>query len=406
MIGRIFSTILAFIAYSWIAGLFDPIATLVTGSVAGNQFDSSNASYLNTMATFSLMSRTGILFIGMFVATLVSIWWNPVKAALTSMSVIGLAGFIMTAAPNKAYAYAETTDKAEAYTILPNESAFWIPDVGANKENQIKFDSEQYLSENKLAAKRFVIPHAKFANSGGWAGWDLYIPTGRLIIVDRTPYSREWVKSNERGTAKSDQSFPCQSKEGINITVGVSIGASVTEEQAAKFLYRFGVTPPKGDRRDPQVIFASVYYGRSLESVMDDVGRKKVQTLVCDEITARTLDKDNEDAALIMANVDKKTREYFNTVGITLDFIGWADTFEFDQTVQKAIDDKWAAAKMAEALPVLQAAANLKIQEGLGEGLAKHGLPIVVTPEMISALLKLVPPNTITTMATTPVPTK
>ena len=56
MIGRIFITVLAFIAYSWIAGLFDPIATLVTGSVAGNQFDSSNASYLNTMAIFSLMS--------------------------------------------------------------------------------------------------------------------------------------------------------------------------------------------------------------------------------------------------------------------------------------------------------------------------------------------------------------
>ena len=222
---------------------------------------------------------------------------------------------------------------------------------------------------------------------------DFFIPTGRLIIVDRTPYSREWVMQAHRGTSKSDDSFPCQSRGGLNISVGVSIGASVLEANAAKYLYWFGVVAPKGDRRDPQVIFTSVYYGRGVADVMDDVGRKKVQTLVCDEISARTFDRVNEEAPAIMTVVKKQAADYFSGVGITLDFIGWADTFTFDPVVQKAINDKFAADKLRDALPVLAAVAQLHVQEGLGKGLENKGLPMVVTPDMINALIGLVKPT-------------
>jgi len=324
-----------------------------------------------------------------FLMSLFAIWMKTLKEFIAASVALGL--LFVVAQPQQAFAYADTTDKTEAYTILPNESAFWIPDVGANKDIQVKFDSESYLSDNKVAAKRFIVPHAKLGNSGGFLGWDYYVPTGRLIIVDRTPYSREWVKSNARGTSTGDQSFPCQSKEGLNITAGVSIGASVSEENAAKFLYRFGVVTPQGDRKDPQVIFASVYTGRSLANVMDDVGRKKIQTLVCAEIGKRTFDQANDDMIVMMDSIQKTTKEYFASVGITLDFIGWADTFEFDPSVQKAVNDRYIANKLASALPVLQAVAGLKVQEGLGSGLDKHGLPIVVTPQMIDALIGLAP---------------
>ena len=67
------------------------------------------------------------------------------------------------------------------------------------------------------------------------------------------------MESHERGTSPRNESFPCQSKEGLNITVGVSIGASVLETNAAKYLYRFGVLPPNGDRTDPRVIFTRCF---------------------------------------------------------------------------------------------------------------------------------------------------
>ena len=78
---------------------------------------------------------------------------------------------------------------------------------------------------------------------------------------------------------------------------------------------------------------------------MDDVGRKKVQTLVCDEITARSFDQANNDAVKIMDSVKQKASDYFAAVGITLDFIGWADTFTFDPAVQEAVNRRYIASQ-------------------------------------------------------------
>jgi hypothetical protein len=64
-----------------------------------------------------------------------------------------------------AYAYYDQANYTEAYFILPNESAFFIPDVGANKETQGGFGSEAYLQENKIPAKRFEIPHQKLSGT-------------------------------------------------------------------------------------------------------------------------------------------------------------------------------------------------------------------------------------------------
>lgn len=389
---RIVFSFLAVIVFAAGGALFAPGATLLSGEVARDQFANSNSAYLAVAPSlFALSAFWGLLALALL-AALAFIWRDLFRGHGGKVGLVLCATLALAAQPRRAEAFAETTDRTEAYTILPNESAFWIPDVGANKDNQAQFDSEAFFQERKVALKRFVVPHQKLSGSGGasmFSGWDLYVPTGRLIIVDRTPYSREWVAAHDRGTSTRDESFPCQSREGLNITVGVSIGASVQEGNSAKYLYRFGVVTPKGNRSDPQVIFASVYYSRSLSEVMDDVGRKKVQTLVCEDIASRSFDRVNEEAVAIMDDVRKKAADYFAGVGITLDFIGWADTFTFDASVQKAVDDRYAAEKLKDVLPVLQALNQLKVQEGLGQGLATKGPPVVVTPDMLNALVNL-----------------
>ena len=400
MFTRILATLAALVVYAAVTTLYLPAATTLVGDMAAGQFkDSDQAGW---MAQWVSREFTG-LGVGLTVLLVIAlflIWRAPLGKLISRAAAPVLVALALGAGhSDKAWAFADTTDKTEAYTILPNESAFFIPDTGANKESQAQFDSEAYLQDKKIAVKRFVIPHQKLAGSGGtsWTstGWDYYVPTGRLIIVDRTPYSREWVAAHDRGTSARNESIPCQSKEGVNITIGVSIGASVTEENASKYLYHFGVLPPMDaagrllDRSSPQVIFTSVYYSRRLSDVMDDVGRKRVQTLVCNEIAARSFDEDNDQAVKIMDNVKKAAADYFATVGITLDFIGWGDTFTFDADVQKAVNDKRNAEALKDVLPVLQALAQLKVQEGLGQGMATKGLPIVVTPGMIDALAKL-----------------
>src|SRR5258708_5719830 len=78
---------------------------------------------------------------------------------------------------------------------------------------------------------------------------------------------------------------------------------------------------------------------------MDDVGRKKVQTLVCDEITSRSFDQANNDAVKIMDSVKQKAADYFSAVGVTLDFVGWADTFTFDPAVREAVNRRCIASQ-------------------------------------------------------------
>ena len=405
MFARLVSSLVAFAVYAAATLIFRPAATIVAGDVAAGQFQNTNSGAIAVHVISGALTGVNALLTLLLIAALAWIWRAPLAGLFGRRMVVALAPALallaaLGAHPHKALAFADTTDKTEAYTILPNESAFFIPDSGANKDSQAQFDSESYLQSNKIAVKRFVIPHQKLSGSGGtsWlsTGWDFYVPTGRLIIVDRTPYSREWVAARDRGTSARNESIPCQSKEGVNITVGVSIGASVTEDNAAKYLYHFGVLPPTDaagrllDRASPQTIFTSVYYSRRLSDVMDDVGRKRVQTLICNEIAARGFDEANEQAVKIMDNVKKSATDYFSGVGITLDFIGWGDTFTFDADVQKAVNDKRNAEALKDVLPVLQALAQIKVQEGEGQGMSSKGLPIVVTPGMLETLTKLV----------------
>jgi hypothetical protein len=375
--GRIWATFCLIVCWILAEFVLGTGATLELGKAAGAQFSPSDNAFLQTATLFGLFRGAGLLISVCTLAIAVVIWRKPL-IALISVAIL----FIATS-PDQALAYYDKTDYTEAYTILPNESAFWIPDVGDNT-NQAQFNSEEYLNSKKIATKRFIVPHAKLSGSGAF--FDFYVPAGRLIIVDRTPYSREWVSSPTRGTSARDEGFPCQSKEGLNITVGVSVGTSVSEANAAKFLYRFGVVTPDGKRNDPAVIFSSIYYGRSLTSVMDDVGRKKIQTLVCEQIAGRSFDQANAEANQIMATVAKSAGDWFNSVGITLEFMGWADTFSFDKDVQQVVNDSYKAQKLSSIIGVLQAATQLEVQRGLGAGLDKHGLPIVVTPDILNAI--------------------
>lgn len=387
---RGFASLFVFAGYVVANAAFAPVATLVTGKIAGDQFRNDDASYLITSYTFSLFSWVGMISTFALLVILAMIWWTPGKAAIKAIgAALAAAMLLVLAAPQSAKAYYDKTDWPEIYFILPNESAFYLPDVGANKDSQAAFGSEAYLVENKIAAKRFLIPHVKLPNSS-W-GSDYYVPAGRLIVVDRTPYAREWTKDSARGTNAGDQSFPCQSKEGLDVTVEVSIAATVFEEQAPKFLYRFGVKPPVGDRTTKEVVFVSVYQGRSLAEVMDTVVRGKIQGLVCKELALRPLDQINAESGMIMAEAEKNVRAFMAEFGITLDYIGWGGTFTFSETVQKSLDDKFAADKIAPVLTTLQAQADIRIKEGLGKGLAEKGLPqnLIAIPENLMGFTKM-----------------
>jgi hypothetical protein len=172
------------------------------------------------------------------------------------------------------------------------------------------------------------------------------------------------VDAQDRGTSKNKQGIHCQSKEGINMTFGISMGVSVMEDDAPRYLYRWGIAQdPKADQNNPQVQFQSVLHARSTQSIMDDVVFRKVQTLLCSEVSKRTFEKVNSELGTIMATTEDQSSKYLKSVGVTQDFIGWADTVNFDHEIQKAVNDSYRARILKPYLQTLERLAILETKQ-------------------------------------------
>jgi hypothetical protein len=415
MVGRVIGTVITTLLYAWAMMAYTPQAALIAGEAAGQQLDNTDSGYLTAVYTMSFFSAIGTILTVVFVGILAAIWFRPVREAIRrasqSLAVLLVAAAALLLGTNDGHAFFEKVDRTEIYPILPNQSAFWIPEVGAVKDKQVQVDSEAFLNDNKVQLNRFQIPHQKLTGSAGnsvFSGWDYYVPAGRLIIVDRTPFSHEWVDAADRGTSAKKEGFPCQSKEGLNVTVGVAIGASVSQANAAKYLFRFGVLPPRGEvkgtadaiENDGRIIFTSVYYSRSVQNVMEDFGRKKILEVICDQVTARTFDKVNEEATLIKDTAAKQIVDFFAGYGITIDFMGWADTFTFDKDVQDAVNRLYVAKQDEEIgrrlqpyTEVIKALAQAQAQRSFGDK-TDGRLPTTffgMPPEVVGPLLGMQP---------------
>ena len=131
MFGRLIATVVALFGYGSFYALYNPAVTLAVGKAAGNQFAPSDAAYLQTSYLFSAVHGLDIVLGSVLAIILAVIWFKPIKSWFTAAAIVAL--LFVVGMPNNANAYYDQKDFTEAYTILPNESAFWIPDVGDNK---------------------------------------------------------------------------------------------------------------------------------------------------------------------------------------------------------------------------------------------------------------------------------
>lgn len=230
-------------------------------------------------------------------------------------------------------------------TIEPNETAFVLPLEGKNKANQGKFDSEDYLEKNKVAAKRIEIP-TRWHQSGRWNADGKWIPTVRVVIVDRAPVTKKWL------TKKNDLNV--ESKESIAFGVGVTVTAAIPEELASRFLYR--------------------YSGKTLEKVVETDIRPFIQGVLTQEFGTRDLATCQESRKEVYQTMREKTKKYFHDYGIEILQIGAVGGFEYESPkIQAAIDAKFQSAQtvisskneVAAANNFLKAASAIKKQKDL-----------------------------------------
>jgi len=335
------------------------------------QFNMNAHDYALSNADSSFWMNFHIPFI-ILVLIVCVIWWKYIKEYISSFAVIALTVCSFSySAPS--YAYFQVHDNEERIPILPNQTAFLISDDG-DKNHQARMMSEEYLKNKEVPSQSVKIEH-KLLHRAGFSQ-DYYIPAERLILVTRTTFSRAWVSDKTRGTSSKNEGMPCQSSDSLNITTGVAISTRIDPENAAKYLYNFGVvSPAQIDYTNEEEIYKSTYDARSLTDVMDNAVRDQVHTLVCNEVSNKTFDQANAQMPQEMEEIQKSVKAYLDSVGITLISIGWADTFQFDESIQKAINDRYIAKTVSPYLHELQTLADIKVREGMGYGLAEHGVP-------------------------------
>lgn len=214
-------------------------------------------------------------------------------------------------------------DKPEFVTIEPHQTAFLIPLIG-DTGNQASFESEELLMEAKVAAKEIQIPH-RWVQTGRkyWRGE--YRATMALIIVDRSPVTREWSSTDGVGTSAVNQAIYAESSESIGFSAGMNCSAQIySEEDAVKFLY--------------------CYNNKPLSEIMDTEIRARVESRFVEECSARTLNEILAEKGEIMEAVRKDVETYFAQRGITITVLGMKDGLEYDDsTIQKSINDKFSS---------------------------------------------------------------
>lgn len=214
-------------------------------------------------------------------------------------------------------------DTPEFVKIEPHQTAFLIPLVG-DSSNQGSFDSEELLLQAKVATKEIQIPHRWVqTDRGSWNGeWKA---TMTLIVVDRSPETREWNSAKDTGTSAKNQAIYAESLESIGFSVGMNCSAQIdTENDAAKFLYSYNNKP--------------------LSEIMDTEIRARIESKFVEVCGSRTLNEILATKEEIMDIVREDVISYFEQRGITITVLGMKDGLEYDDpTIQQSINEKFSS---------------------------------------------------------------
>jgi hypothetical protein len=239
--------------------------------------------------------------------------------------IAGLMALLFTSGCIKSY------DRPEYVEIDTSETGFLIPLEGDNTQ-QAKFQSEEYLKERKVAAKRVQIMH-RWSQEGRLTGDGRWIPTVRLVKVNRSPVTREWISAEVSDAAgnvrptENDKAIWIESGDSVGFSMGFTCTAFISEDDAARFLYWY----PSG----------------SLADVMDHEVRARIQEVSAEVAAKYTLDVLRSKKQEISDAVKHDLTNFFATRGITITTVGMFGGMTYENpAIQKSIDETFIAQQL------------------------------------------------------------
>jgi hypothetical protein len=315
--------------FALIQGIYSNMRGPVEAAAAVAQLEDSIISYSASVWFMSggFMSVMGMLLF----LVLCGLWYKPV-VNLIKRSKGMKANLVLLVALVAMSGCMGPPEVLPVDEIGPNETAFLIPMEGASKDGQGKFMSEEFLLENKVAGKRVTIPVRERKIGRGYWSYE-WIPTLKVMKVDRTPITREWTDSEDTGTDKGKQGIKVESKESIGFSAGVTITVSITEDDAHTYLYWYNV--------------------KLLAEVVDQNIRGYIQTYLANEFGKLTIDECRIKKTLVMEAMAKAVTTEFKTRGISVLNVGASEGLTYESgDVQESIDAAYSAQRKLDRAKV------------------------------------------------------
>ena len=220
-------------------------------------------------------------------------------------------------------------DRPEYVEIDTSETGFLIPLEGDTAE-QVRFQSVDYLNQHKVATKRVQITH-RWSQEGRWPTDGRWIPMVRLVKVNRSPVTREWVTTQTTSSSgaiqRADKAIWIESSDSVGFSMGFTCTAFISEEDASRFLYWY----PSG----------------SLADLMDNEVRGRIQQAAAEVAAKYPLDGLRSRKQEIADAVKQNVMNFFAQRGVTVTTVGMFGGMTYENPeIQKSIDQTFIAQQL------------------------------------------------------------
>lgn len=227
-------------------------------------------------------------------------------------------------------------------TVGNSEEAFLIKNEGEAKQASTK--SIEYLTKNRVQAKRIQIPYRWQDMGRGWYNGK-YLPEAQLIIVDRAACTRKWTADDHVGTSNKNEAIWVESSDSVNFSTGIEVVAKIlTEEDAVKFLFNYPASKEVVIKSNNSYKDDYVVKTVGLDQILDMEIRSVVQRVFSEEAAKYTMDEGRTKKGDIMKKVTDETIKYATERGITITSIAQFGGFTYNnKEIQAAIDKVFQA---------------------------------------------------------------
>lgn len=321
---RIILTVLSALLCIGALKAYDLRYSPITGVATAAQMDDTVSSYVTAKAVRE--SVIEVMIVGIWILFAFAIWIAPLvnlirRERYGSLVIFaGLLSVMTSCAPVKIIDYVD---------IKSNETAWAIPLDAMSREGQVKFNSVAFLNQKKVPMKRIMID--KVPRKTGRFYWDVeWIPSVNVITVDRSLVTREWT-SNSKKEVK--QGIDVVTQDSVGLEVGLTITASIDEDEASTYLYYHGARP--------------------LAQVLDENVRSYAVSELTREYSNRDLTAAQKDGDTIYKDLFTSASAMFKAKGVTIQYLGNQGGLEYkSERVQASINERYIAEQ--DALTAIQ----------------------------------------------------